>query len=366
MTVKLALEHIAKHWKAYAVAMLIVLNIVFAGTAYGMYQAYTDSQHELNQANVVINARISEIQDFDAKLGRAESDLRRQEDLNEAYEKEVKAFQKEIAKQTDKINAKDLKIKSRDETIAGLRGQLQGGNSVVVIVGEGEDGEFETVVDVTEVCGEQKLAYRWSDEHKRFELFDPNIAESGDEEFKYSQLIRIKGLVLTDDTGNVQVKKITAEEVIRTEQDGEVTYETVEGGEVVLVESKFEYTNEPGPKPEFDWLAPITLRPVVGFDIPYMTPSIGLEVANLGRWIPGANVGIVPKLSFDVSGLPTGDYTTLANSRLGILVVYQFIPPLVDTNLGLGLSVSTPMNDLGTLMLSVDLTFYLTQDLFPF
>lgn len=371
MTVQIVIQHVAKYWKTYAVASLVVLNLVFASTAYAMFNAYTDTKQDLAQANVVIESRIAEIQEFDSKLGRAKSDLRRRDDLVEQYKLEINEFKKEIAKQTDKIKSKDLQIKSRDETIAGLKGKVSGGNSSVVVINEAlesneGEGTFETIVDVREVCGDKTLAYRWSDEHQRFELFDPNINQSGDEEFTYNQLIRIKGLVLTDATGNVQVKKVTAEEVIQKNVNGETQYEVIEGGEVVLVDSKFEYTNELSREPGFDWLAPITLRPVVGFDVPYMTPSIGLEVVNLGRWVTYANVGIVPKLSFDVSGFPNGNFTTLQNSRVGVGLVYQFIPPLVDTNVGLGMSISTPINDLGTPMLSLDLTFYLTEDLFPF
>jgi len=370
MTIKKVLSHIIDNWKSYGVGLLIVLNVVFAGTAFQMFNAYSSTKFELSQANTVINSRIAEIQEFSSKLGRAESDLVRQTDLSEQYEGEIKSFRKEIAKQTDKIRVKDLKIRSRDETIAGLQGQISGGNSSVIIVdvSTGESGStFETVVDVNEVCGSDKvLAYRWSDKHQRFELFDPDISKSGDEQFKYSQLIRIKGIVLTDSSGNVQVKRVSAEEVIEVEQEGKVSYEAIEGGKVVLVDSKFEYTNEPDKPEGFNWLDPLTLRPMVGFDFPYMTPSIGLEIVNFGRWVPYLNIGLGPKLSFDVSGLPDGDFSSLENSRVGVAAIYHIAPPWLDTNFGLGVSLSTPMNDLDQLMLSVDLTFYLTQDLFPF
>ena len=108
-------------------------------------------------------------------------------------------------------------------------------------------------------------------------------------------------------------------------------------------------------------LDPITLRPVAFIDTA-LTPGIGLEVVNLGRWVPWANVGIVPKVAFDLSD-PLGG--SLQNSRMGVGVVYHLVPPLVNTNFALGASISTPFNDLGTMVFTLDATFYLTQDLFP-
>ena len=133
-------------------------------------------------------------------------------------------------------------------------------------------------------------------------------------------------------------------------------------GKVTIADSKFEYTNTPAEEEGWKWLDPITLRPVAVFDVVSLQPGAGLELVNLGRWIPYANIGIVPRVTLDATDVLGG---SLQNSRLGIGAVYHFIPPLVNTNLALGVGVSTPFNDLGTWMLYVDLTFYLTDDLFP-
>jgi len=368
MLVGLALNHIFKNWKQYLVLLLILCNVAFASTAYLFYESYSSAKSELSELKVIDNARISEIQNFNKELGRANSRLVTQAELASKNKIEIDNFKKEIKSQTDKINEKDLKIRSSEKTIASLKGTTYGGKSTVTIVSGGGDdrSSFETVVDVSEVCGE-KLAYHWSDVHNRFELFDPDIGNSNDEKFSYKQMIRIKGIVLTDSTGKVQVKKVTAEEVVEIEggSDGR-TFMKIDGGEVTLVDSEFEYSIEPEKKEPFNLLGPITLRPVVGFDLPYMTPSIGLEVLNIGRWIPYVNLGLVPKFSFDISSISNGSFESLRKSRIGLGLVYQFIPPMVDTNIGLGISLGAPLDDISSLMLSVDLIFYLTQDLFPF
>lgn len=353
-------------WKYYGLIGLVVIAAVglLSSTALG-YSLYMTSKN-LADANRVINAKIDEIQEFDSKLGIAESDLRREKDLREKYQDEIKAFQRELQQKTDKIRTKDLQISSRDQTIAALRKKITGGTSTVTEVDTkkdetGQEVKFETIVDVKEVCSDKTLAYSWKDEHDRFRLRDPDISQSGDETFEYKQYIKITGLVLTDDTGNVQVKKITATEVLRGEDDaGNPVYEAVKDGDLLLVDSSFEYTN----KEENDKhiLDIVTLRPFVSFDTA-VTPGFGLELINLGRYIDYANFGLYGKLAFDVSD-PLGG--SLQRSRFGVGLAYHIVPPLVSTNFAIGASVSTPFNDIGQVVFTVDIILYLTEDLNPF
>lgn len=355
-----------KKWKLYGLVGLVVVAVVgllsSAALGYSLYH----TNKNLADANRVIDAKIEEVQEFDSKLGIAESDLRREKDLREAYEKEVKKFQRELQAKTNKIRAKDLEISSRDQTIASLRKKIKGGTSSVTVVEKkpdetGKEVVFETVVDVREVCSDKTLAYSWKDEHERFELKDPDISNSGDETFEYKQYIKITGLVLSDDSGNVKVKKITATEVLRKEDDvGNPTYEPVKDGDLVLVDSKFEYTNKE--QNDKSLLDIVTLRPFASFDTA-VTPGFGLELVNLGRYIDYANIGLYGKLAFDLSD-PLGG--SLQSSRMGVGVSYHIVPPLLPTNFAIGASLSTPFNDIGQIVFTVDIILYLTDDLSPF
>lgn len=345
-----------KYWREISIVVLLLAFVCMSVLAFGIYQISTDIQSKLDDANRVITSKIEEIQEFDQKLGIAESELRREEDLAVKYKDEIESFKKELKTKSDKIKTQDLVIKSRDETIAILNGVIGpgGGSTSTTVVGN---------TNVSAVCGGEVIAYQWSDKNKRFSLSDPDIAISDNEEFTYRQLIRVKGVVVSDKEGNVQIKKVSAEEVLeRTDENGNAVFETIPDSNLKLVSSQFEYTNELKEKKGFRVFDPITLRPVVGFDTA-LTPSVGIEVANIGRWLPYVNIGLVPKIAFDVSDPLNG---SLQNSRVGVGLIYHLAPPFIDTNVGIGMSLSTPFNNVGQMVLTVDATFYLTPDLFNF
>lgn len=344
-------EHFRKYWKYYAVALLIIGNIVFANTALALHK-------NLGEANNVIQAKVDEIQEFDSKLGLAESDLRRQEDLIKKYKDELKDMDEEVKDLVDKY---DLKLKERDSSIAYWKGKVKGGTSTTTITQPTTtpttEGEFETVVevDVKEICGGKTIGYSWKDDDERFHLKDPDISESGDEEFEYKQYVSLKGYVFADETGQIQVKKVEVKEVIPKEnEEGDVVYMPVPGQNVSLVESKFEYINKIEDTRNWYDIFGIRLLAMYGTQL---YPGIGVEVVNLGRWIDWANVGLYGKLAVN----PFDGLMGLQESTVGVGVSYHLIPPLLDTNIALGVSVNTPFNDLGHMILSVDAIFYLNN-----
>lgn len=353
-------------WKVYAMIALVVLLVVFfVGSLVFGYLWYQTSR-DLSQANLIIDTKQEEIQEFDSRLNISKSALKNQSDLADEYRDQVTRLQNKLQKKTDKINTQDLQIKSRDETIAALNRKISGGKTTVTVVEKGEDkpsnqGKFETVVEVGEVCGDKALAYTWQDNENRFKLTDPNIFEPNNETFTYKQYIKITGIVLSDESGNVQVKEVRAVEVVKfADKEGQdPEFRPVKDGELVLIDSKFEYTNKE--EDDKSLLDVITLRPYASFDSA-ITPGFGLEVINLGRYIDYANFGIGPKVAFDVSD-PLGG--SLQNSRVGISLMYHLAPPLVPTNFAVGASVSTPFNNLGQPVFTVDLILYLTDDLSP-
>jgi hypothetical protein len=351
------LRHLKKFWKQYTILAASVLFFALLGSTVFMVNHINKLEQQLQTSQLVIHAKEEKIQDFDSKLGVSESNLRTQKALNDTYSEEIGRFRAELESKTKELSLKDFELKSREETIAALRGKTSGGTSIVVVDG---------IENPATICDtESEVSYEWQDTLKRFKLKDPNILVQSDETFTHQQSFRINGLVLSDSSGAVQVSKVSVEEVVPVDRNGVITYEKVSGGTTKLVESNFEYAMLDDQPKAFDWLAPITLRPVVGMNFPYFTPFVGMELVNLGRWVPYGNVGIVPSVSVDVSGLPTGDWKSLANSRVGVGVVYQFVPPLVSTNLGLGATLSVPMNRLNSPMLSIDLVVYLSDDLFP-
>lgn len=345
-------------------AMIAVLVVLLGATSTLGYLFYKSSV-KLEQANTVISARTDEIQEFNKKLGIAESNLRTEENLTKKYKKEIESLDEEFLKIKSKYN---LDLKSRDNTIAYLKGKVKGGKSSVVIPKTPENSsevsgvkEFTTVIEVTrEICNNEIVGYQWEDENKRFKLKDPDIFEEGNEEFEYKQHFKITGYVFEDATGNIQVKKLELEEVYPEENEKGVEYKAIKNSNISLVSSKFEYTNKV--KDEKHLLDIVTLRPIASFDTA-VTPGLGLEVINLGRYFDYLNVGFYGKLAFDVSD-PLGG--SLQNSRIGVGINYHLIPPLLDTNFAIGTSVSTPFNDLGAYVLTVDLILYLTDDLNPF
>ncbi len=218
-----------------------------------------------------------------------------------------------------------------------------------------------------EECGEwlaqQVIKYKWREDLGRFVLEDPDIFVEGDETFITEQHLIVVGHVLYGKDGNLQIRRVELKEVIPsgTDPDGNIIYKPIDGSNIELVDSQFEYTNTL-PVKEKHFFDIITLRPIATFDS-HLTPGLGLEIVNFGRFLRWGNFGIAPEVSFDVSD-PLGG--SLQNSRMGIGVHYHLLPPLVTTNFALGVGLSTPFNhfaSLDHLVFTVDLSLFLTDDL---
>lgn len=323
-----------------AVIFILVLFVLFLGVALNEQQRKIEAltmQLEVSNKNHQLD-----IQTLNEDLGLADSELTSQKTLTEQYKKQLSDKDSEFEKERIKYK---LEIRSRDQTIATLRGKTNGGSSGTGTVAcPGLPPEKQPVVD-----------YFWQDNLKRFRLDDPNIFVQNNETFTYSQNIKVKGEVFKDKTGNVQVRRVAIEEVTL---DGK----PIEGAKVSLIESKFDYVNEKLEEKEKKLVDVFTFRPLATFDIA-LQPGIGFEVANLGRYIDYANVGVYGKVSADVSDPLKG---SLQNSRLGIGLNYHFIPPFVKTNFAVGAAVNLPFNKLDSPVLTVDAILYLTEDLNPF
>lgn len=335
-------------------ASLLLLTTL--SLSYLCYKTY----NKLEEANIVLKSKIDDIQDFNKKLGLANSNLRRQDDLIKKYESEMGTMEAEFLALKNKY---DLDIKSRDETIAKLKGGTTGGTTIVVVENQKDDQASST-----EETKFTKISYQWQDPTQRFKLVDPNIFEKNNEIFEYIQYLKLKGYVFSDATGNIQVRKVAIQEVLPvTQKDGSIKYKEIKDSKVELVESEFEYSNESKRNKVF--LDIFSLRPLATFDLLAIPggkgflPGLGVEVFNIGNLIDYANLGIYGKLALDLDNPQNG---SLQSSRLGVGVNYWLTPPIINTNFSIGLSASTPLNNFGQALVTMDLIVYLTGDLNPF
>lgn len=280
------------------------------------------------------------------ELGISNSKLVTQTELAEKYKKQLTDKDTEFEKTRDKYK---LDIKSRDDLIAKLRGQSEGGTTVVI-------GECPKNDDKKPM-----IAYFWNDKLKRFVLEDPDIFTSNNEKFTYSQMFKVVGEVFTDKSGNVQIRRVELQEMWDSSDEEGLQLEEVPGSTISLVDSNFEYVNEK--VHDSKTFADIfTFRPLATIDTALM-PGLGFEFFNLGKLFDYVNLGFYTKLAADLSEPLNG---SLENSRIALGLNYHLLPKLVKTNFAIGTSLDFPFNNLQEPVITVDAIFYLTEDLNPF
>ena len=298
---------------------------------------------ELNNSTEIGATKDAIIQEMNTKLGLAQSTLESSKQLNENYKSEIDQFPTEIKKIVDK---NQLELRSRDETIAKLKNSVSGGTTTVVV---------NTPPSAT---NQGSISYEWSDKLSRFKLTDPDIFTKDNEKFEYNQNFRVIGQILSNKDGKFQLRHMELQEVVPdgTVVDGKINYKPVDGGKLSIVDSKFEFTPPPPPAKTLSDL--FTLRILAIYDS-QLDPGIGLEVINGKKLLNYANFGLNVSNAFNLTDPLHG---SLQKSRIGIGIDYQLVPPLVDSNFGIGLTVSTPYNNLiNQWYLTIDGIFFLTN-----
>lgn len=333
--------------KNVVMAMMIIIMLLMA---LGLFV----TTKELDRIRNDLTAKDAEIQSLDIELGISKSSLLEISDLNKKYENEIGAFPEKLKKIIDEYN---LKLASRDNTIAELRNTIKGGQTEVV-VNPNPDGSQP---------GQQSISYKWTDSLDRFHLVDPDIFIQNNEEFSYNQFVAIKGHILYGKDGKLQIRRVELTEVVPdgTDDSGKPKFKEVPGGKMRVVDSTFDYAdighNE---RTLMDIFHP---RLIASMDtqlqlLPPKTeirPSVGVEVINFGRYIDHANLGVNAKITPNFDDIIGG---SLLSSRLGVGLDYTLLPPILDTNLGLGVGVSTPSNNLlNEWYLTVDAVFYISN-----
>lgn len=329
-------------WQKILMAVLGALVLLMGLSSAFMLHKINGLTDALTSAQNIIDAKEAGIQELNNKLKIADSDLLTKEALNKKYEDELASLESDFKSIVKKYN---LELESRDKVIAQLRGKVSGGNTTVVIKEPTEltpDGDKPV----------QVISYSWRDKAQRFKLTDPDIFTKDNESFEYKQQVAITGYVYTDKTGELKIRKLTLQEVV-TDSTGKKV--PVDGSSIEVVDNKFEYIKlQPDQKSMWDIWHP---RLLVSFDS-QLYPGIGAELVNLGRYIDYANIGLNTKIAINTLNGLGG----LKSSTIGVGLAYQLVPPLLDTNLGLGIGLATPMdNFLGKYIITVDAIFYLTN-----
>jgi len=334
----------------------IVVMAVLLSTSLGILFIVSG---ELDRARSVLTAKDAAIQLLNVELGISQSSLVDLSELNSKYKSEINGFPDKLRQIIDSY---ELKIQSRDHTIASLRNTIRGGTTEVVV----------TVPDNGAGSGppsqnNQIISYKWTDTYNRFHLIDPDIFVQDNEEFSYNQYVSIKGYVLFGKDGKLQIRRVELHEVIPNGRDasGNMIFKDVPGSKMELVDSTFEYADlNSNERSLWDVVHP-RLIASIGAQASVLPPKIearpgvGVEVINLGRYIDYANLGLNLKVIPDFDNVLGG---SILNTKIGAGLNYTIAPPIIDTNFGIGAGVATPSNNLlNEWYFTVDAIFYITN-----
>jgi len=336
-----------KNW----LLLILTLGLLLTG-------GYTLFLVNLNHdQSIALTAKDAELQRAKLDIGLSESKLVKAKDLEKELRQELRGMENEFKRLVEEYR---LKIKSKDRTILSLRKRVTGGTTTVVVHngndGRADPGTLQPCEDGTcPPINKTALSYTWTGPHKRFKLFDPNIWIEGNEVFESKQYLKIEGYIFEAKEGQLQTRKLTVKEVDESGKE-------IPGGEIEILESTFTYANRAVENRKAGLFDIVTIRPYASFDTA-LTPGIGVELFNIGRYFPYANIGLGPYLAADVSNPLRG---SLQRSRIGLHAQYQLFPPLLETNVAIGIGIGVPFNNLFGPVFTGSLIFYFTPDLNPF
>jgi len=314
------------------------LAALFFISSAALFAFVLDIRRELSETRTALAAQTAyisgqkaDIQKANTKLGLAESAIVSKDTIIKKYESDIEALNLEVSDLRAKVNAQP---KSRDSGTIIIYQEVPGGTQDT----GSKDGA---------------TTYSWIDPTGRFHLIDPDIAKSGNENFSYKLKIRVTGYVLADPTGTIQARQVIAQEIIeRTNSDGSVSEEL--GSPLPIENNIYEYSPQKIERKISDIIRP---RAYALFDTS-LNPGFGVELFNFGNYFDYFNIGAGPFISIETSGFPAN----LQGSLLGIGAQYTLVPPLVSTNIGIGIGVSTPADDfLGRFVVTGNIIFYLTN-----
>lgn len=303
--------------KVKLVGIILGIVLVFlAGFKIKSWFDDKDLETYKRQLSGALTEKEKELQKSHHEIGVLRSELLTQQELAEKINKDKDALDKEFK---TFMKEHGLQIKSRDRTIAELNQRIEGGSTVVVV----PDGNG--CADIKTRC---LISYNWEDTLKRFKLNDPDIFKQSNEIFESNQFFQIRGIVAEQKDGFLQVRQITLLEVYK-DKDGK--YVPVPDGKANIIDSKFEYSNEPI---QDNSLLSFKLIAVAGFR--------GLDY----KVFPGLGLEFLSYKQFGLNSTTFFNFKQFSNSEQHIGANYRL--KLFDTqfNFGLGLSIGTPFNNM--------------------
>jgi hypothetical protein len=278
-----------------------------------------------------------ELQEMNTQLGLSKSELVTQAELAKRLAKEKQELDSEFKAFVKKH---ELEIKSKDDTIAQLQQQINGGNSGTDIIG------CDELKEKIRTC---TISYTWEETLGRFKLKDPNIFVQNDEVFNTNQVFKLHGEIWQQKEGSLQVRRLVLREVHKT---GENTYEDIPNAKADIVDSEFVYSNAPFEEPTWKDM----FRPhAIALGTVNLYPHAGKTLFGVGlEFFKYKGFGINTHLAFDFKKIMESEW------RLG--VAYQ--PKIFNTklNFAIGLAAGTPFNEFfKSYSASANLIFYLHE-----
>ena len=326
------LDVLGSKYFLYAVIAALSLLTLQVGRC---YKAESDAAQEYNRQLLgQLDDKERDLQAAHNEMGVMKSELVTQKELNDRLKKEKLELDKEFEKFKKEH---DLIIKSKDQTIAELKQQIQGGNS-------GTNTEQCKNLDPNCV-----ISYNWEDHQKRFKLIDPDIFTIENETFESNQIFSIVGEIWQQKDGSLQVRRIVMREVYKT---AEGKYEPISNGKANIVDASFEYSNEPSVPGATSWKEMFRLRPIALGSVTAFTDSGRTRFGAGVQFFGWKSLGINSHIAFDFKEIKR------VEPRLG----FSYNPEIFgkDLNLAIGASLGTPFAAMfKSYSANVDLIFYI-------
>ena len=326
---------------------IIAAFLVFA--VFELKSALADANAAIAAQQAQLIGEKEQLQKANVKLGLAESSVVSKDVLLARYKKDVEDLNIQLGALK---GGKKPTPSSSDSGTVIASGNATGSGSATVTPGASPGGGGAGSIQQLPLPP-GIISYSWRDTAGRFHLEDPDIASPGDESFTYKLKIRVNGYILEDPTGKIRGRQVIARELVEKKNpDGSVSVE--EGPPLPIEDNIYLYSIQ---KPQKKLSDIFGLRGYAFFDTS-LNPGVGLELLNIGRYFDYVNIGAGPFISIEVDSLPG----SLQSSLLGIGLQYTLVPPAISTNIGLGLGIATPADDLfGRFQVTGSIIFYLTN-----
>lgn len=329
-------------------AIMIIIAILFA--AIGAFTTYTILRNKYKdmldtyerQLDGELTEAERELQEANEQLQTLQAELVREKELADSVKADLAdAYYVKVQNLRRKYN---MELDSYSRTIARLEQEIKGKGTTTVEV----DISDTTKTKIDNICAEDmppiKYTYTLSQgDTKRFHLTDPDICEEGDENLTVNQTFSMQMVIQQQEDGFLKTQQVWLNEIDPS------TKEVIGEAVLDLDACDFKYRAKPPELPvepldwRLMWFNVLNPNILVSYDTE-KCPGVGLELLRIWRF--GANVRY------------NHDFDDSDDSRLSSGLVYHIGWDEVETNIGVGGSVSTPISDMGgTWIGTVEVTF---------